>query len=190
MKENKIELMTWKEYFYSVNEDGKMHDSNGYITTLETYQDSDNKFTELEKQFTSHGIDFEIRCKTVDRWEFSYAKLDDNGENVLDENGKSMSLTMEDKKEKILPRFEYEHAIIEKRTKNIIARTQDEWNCLLITVASEFKGLNLGEKLLEHHRSVYPFRYSGGHTPQGKEALYRIYQNKISKYLQKCCYHM
>jgi hypothetical protein len=183
MKKEQIELMTWKEYFYSVNEEGKMHGEDAYNnTTLDSYKDS-NKFNKLEKQFTSHGIDFEIKCKTVDRWEFEYTKLDDNGEHVLDSKGLAMSLNLEEKKVKILPRFEHEHAIIEKRTKKIVAQTQDEWNCLLISVADEYKGLGLGEKLLEHHRTLYPFRYSGGHTPQGKEALYRIYQNKVSKFL-------
>jgi hypothetical protein len=183
MENDKIELMTWKEYFHSVNEEGKMHDENAYNnTTLEDYK-SDLSFDTLERQFTSHGIQFEIKKSTVDRWAFEYAKIDDSNNPVLDSKGKPVQLTREEKKEKILPRFEYEHAIVEKRTNNIVAKTQDEWNCLLISVANEYKGLNLGEELLEHHRTTYPFRYSGGHTPQGKEALYRIYQNKISKFL-------
>jgi hypothetical protein len=181
--ETKIELMTFKEYFYAVNEDGKIHPDNAYTFKLEDYITEEDEFPILLNRFKTHGLNFEIREQEVDRWKEDYCDIDDEGNVLRDKDDKTIQLSQEKKEKLIKPRYKYEHAIVDSRTQKVIGKTQDEWNCLLITVADEYKGMSLGEKLLETHRDKYPFRYSGGHTPAGKEVLYRMYQNKVSKFL-------
>ena len=184
MKDINIELLTFQEYFYTVNEDGKIHPDNAYTYSVDSYEkESIEDYESLINRFKTHGLDFEIREKKIDRWEADYCDVDEKGNILRDENNKAIMLSQEKKEKVIKPRFKYEHAIIDSKSKKVVGRTQDEWNCLLISVAEEYKGMSLGEKLLEVHRSKYPFRASGGHTPAGKETLYRVYQNKVSKFL-------
>ena len=163
MKNINIELLTFQEYFYSVNEDGKIHPNNAYSYSVKDYEkESIDDYENLINRFKSHGLEFEIREKKIDRWESNYCETDDKGKILRDENDNIIKLSQEKKEKVIKPRFKYEHAIIDSKSKKIVGRTQDEWNCLLISVAEEYKGMSLGEKLLEVHRSKYPFRASGG----------------------------
>lgn len=183
MKDKKIELMTFKEYFYAVNEDGKVHSDQAYQYNLEDYKENSENYPKLINRFNTHGLNFEIREKAIDNWEKEYCDVDDEGNVLKDENGKIIPLSQEKKEKVINPRYEYEHAVLDSKTKKVIARTQEEWNCLLISIAEEYSGMSIGEKLLGIHREKYPFRDSGGHTPAGKEMLYRMHQNKVSKFL-------
>lgn len=180
----KIELMTYDEFYETINPRHMRHSSNSYNYNVETYQnDKPNNYKKFIKRFYRGNLEFEIREREFDAWEHDYYKKDDNGNYLRDENNKLISLTQKEKEKLINPRYSYEYAVIDVKDKKIIARTQDEWGCLLITVASEYRGLGIGDLLFYEHNKKYPFRESGGVTADGEALCYRYYQNKISQYL-------
>lgn len=180
----KVEHLSYKEYYKIINKHNEFHERAYEDNPLENYSNPED-FPTTVKRFMSYGMKFEIREKKNDLRLNNYYKIDENGEPLRDENKKIVYLTIEEK-EKLFPdekRYKYEHAIFDVKKKCIVAETQDEWGCLLITVANEYRGLNIGQKLLNYHRTIYPYRNSGGHTQQGENAFFSFYQEKVSKYL-------
>lgn len=180
----KVEHLNYEEYYKIINKKEKFHENAYQNNELSSYS-SPEDFPKTVNRFISYGMKFEIREKKKDLRLNNYYKVDDNGDPLRDENKELVYLTMEEK-EKLFPeekRYKYEHAIFDVKKKCIVAETQDEWGCLLITVANEYRGLNIGQKLLNYHRTIYPYRDSGGHTIQGANAFFAFYQEKVSKYL-------
>jgi hypothetical protein len=173
------------------NPSGKWHDSDSYSATVRSLNEYDwiDDFDSVKKRFRVNGIDFEIRESKEDKHDLKIIKRDKDGEclYIKDKNGNSEYIyySMEEK-EKIFPedrRYKYEHAVIESKTNKIVAMTQDEWGALLITSAKEFKGFALGQELLNYHRKQFPIRDSGGHTPQGYQAVFKFYQEEVKNAL-------
>lgn len=180
----KVEHLTYKEYYKIINRHNEFHERAYEDNPLENYSNPDD-FPKTINRFISHGIMFQLREKKIDLRLKNYYKLDENKDPIRDENGEIIYLSMEEK-EKHFPedkRYKYEHAILDVKKNKIVAETQDEWNCFLITVANEYRQLNIGQRLLNHHRNMYPYRDSGGHTESGEKAFFYFYQEKISKYL-------
>tara|TARA_Y100000588_G_scaffold394082_1_gene512735 strand:+ start:2573 stop:2770 length:198 start_codon:yes stop_codon:yes gene_type:complete len=64
MKDINIELLTFQEYFYTVNEDGKIHPDNAYTYSVDSYEkETIEDYESLINRFKTHGLDFEIREK-------------------------------------------------------------------------------------------------------------------------------
>lgn len=182
MKNFNPALHTFKEY-YDMISDGKFHDDGAYSINLERfneYNKADN-FEYMINRFKLHGREFLLKESREDRWEFSLYKRDKDGEIQRKENGDIVYLSMEEKQQKIPEdkRWIIQHAIIDSKTGMKVAATQDEWGCVLVSVANEYKGLGLGQKLLDHHRKINPLGWSGGHTPQGYNAFTRSYQKMV-----------
>lgn len=96
MKNINIELLTFQEYFYSVNEDGKIHPNNAYSYSVKDYEkESIDDYENLINRFKSHGLEFEIREKKIDRWESNYCETDDKGKILRDENDNIIKLSQE-----------------------------------------------------------------------------------------------
>tara|TARA_B100000700_G_scaffold71271_1_gene79257 strand:- start:24871 stop:26172 length:1302 start_codon:yes stop_codon:yes gene_type:complete len=185
----KAEHLTYSENFQIVNPEKVTHDSSAYnfsILSPEYNSEKIHNYPEIKKHFVRANINFQIREKKIDRWQFTYTKKDSEG-NILynKKTGLAETLSDEEKKDKIFPRYEYEHAVIDLNDKKVVAKTQNEWGCLLVSVAEEYQGLGIGQELLNYHRNIYPFRYSGGQTPNGQIAFNRCYQEKVSKYLRE-----
>lgn len=184
---------TFQEYYKMTNPSNKWHDSDAYSATVKSLNQYDwvKDFKTVEKRFRVNGIDFEIRESKEDKRNWSIFKKDSEGEALRqkDEKGNyDLVYYSEEEKAKIFPeesRYKYEHAVVESKTNKIISMTQDEWGALLITSAVEFKGFGLGQKLLNHHRKKFPVRDSGGHTPQGYQAVFKFYQEEVKNALIK-----
>ena len=177
---------TFQEYYKMVNPSNKWHEDDAYSATVYSLNQYDwiKEFQTVENRFRVNGIDFEIRESKKDKREWSIFKRDSEGM-PLRENGEIVYYS-EEEKEKLFPeekRYVYEHAVIESKTNKIVAMTQDEWGALLVTSAQEFKGFGLGQKLLNHHRKKFPVRDSGGHTPQGFQAVFKFYQEEVKNAL-------
>jgi len=67
--------------------------------------------------------------------------------------------------------------VFNKDTK--VAAVQDEWGCLLVTVAQEYRGLGLGPMLVKLARTIEPDRPSGGFTPSGYNNFIKVYQSMV-----------
>lgn len=182
--DKKIELMTYDEFYETINPRHMRHSSNSYNYNIDSYQNDEPKnYKKFVKRFYRGNLEFEIREREFDAWEHDYYKKDDNGYYLRDEKNNLINLTQEEKEKLVNPRYSYEYAVIDVKDNKVVARTQDEWGCLLITVASEYRGLGIGDVLFYEHNKKYPFRESGGVTENGAALCYRYYQNKISQYL-------
>ncbi len=181
---SKVEHLTYEEYYQIINPREEFHYNAYKNNKLENYSNPE-EFPKTVNRFISYGLKFEIREQQIDLREKNYYKLDENKNPMRDEHGEIIFLTMEEKEKKFPEdkRYVYEHAILDVKKNKIVAETQDEYGCLLITVANEYRGMNVGQHLLNYHRTMYPYRYSGGHTETGQKAFFRSYQEKISKYL-------
>lgn len=174
-------FLSFNEYYKLTNPSGKYHDSDSYSSSIESLNQYDwiEDFKTVKQRFRVNGIDFEIRESKEDKLNWTYYKPDKEGF-PTDE-----VYSLEEKK-KFLPehkRYKIEHAVIESKTNKIVSMTQDEWGALLITSAKEFEGFGVGQKLLNYHRSLFPIRDSGGHTPQGFQAVFKFYQEEVKKSL-------
>lgn len=183
----KPEHLTFKEFHDVINHKNESHDESAYQrTSLDHYTKDEREKTHVNliEKFTQNGINFELREGIRDRWEDDYVKYDENDEIARDENGLALYISMEEKKERLNPRFEYEHAIYDVTNNCLVSWTQDEWRCLLIQTAKEYRGLGLATKLLSHHFSVYPERPSGGMTPGGMLAVRKTHQSMVMSHLE------
>lgn len=185
-------LMTFWEYVKLINPEDKLHPSNAYKVSIdqinETFDAKD--YETLLNQIKRHGIEFEVRMQTTDRWKGKYVKTDKDGNIVRDRNGQALMATPEEVKAMIPPekRFKYEHAIVEKDSGLIVGNTQDEWGCLLVRVADEYQGFGFGTLLVKLNRELYPSRPSGGFTPAGLQNLRRVHSRMVREYLERGFY--
>lgn len=60
-----------------------------------------------------------------------------------------------------------------------VAAVQDEWGCLLVAVAREYRGFGLGPMLVKLARTIQPDRPSGGFTRSGYENFVKVYQSMV-----------
>jgi hypothetical protein len=188
-------LMTFAEYKKIVNPSSKYH-PEAYDMSVDqmnsdrgvSYHKKD--WPKLINQFKVHGLEFEVRESATDRWESNYCKVGADGELVRDESGMVMYMDR-DEVAAMFPgaeRYRYEHAIFDVSNGKMVANTQDEWNCLLVMVAREYRKFGLGTKLVKIHRDVYPTRDSGGMTQGGYANIQRVHALHVREYLSSGMY--
>ena len=177
---------TFSEYLDIINPDREEHPSsayNHYRASEISYDDKLKKYPNLVRQFRRHGIQFEIREEVIDRWSFDYVKRDEDGDIARDERGLAINLTMEEKQERIHPRFKIEHACFDIDNGLLVANTEDEWGCLLIMSDPSYRKFGLGHELLADQLKTNPSRYSGGMTPAGQNCTFRAHQKIVREHL-------
>lgn len=177
--------ITYSDYLKVVNQHNEHHPSSAYQFDTKKLNEfhKPNEYADLINQFTIMGIQFELREKKIDRHQFDYVARDKEDNILRDEQGTALLMTLEEKKVMIKNQFCYEHAIIRSDTKEIVAETSDEWGCLLITTASEYRGFGLGTRLLEKNQERHPLRHTGGFTPSGQNLFRTTYQRQVAKAL-------
>jgi GNAT superfamily N-acetyltransferase len=185
-------LMTYEEYYALVNPKDKFHPSTAYdsdVAQLNQYQ-SASDYQKLLNTITRNGLMFEVREMAKDRWIGNYMKTTPDGDPVRDESNGLVYLNADEVKE-LIPedqRFTYEHAVVEKKTGQIVGVTQDEWGTLLVMVASEFRRYGFGTLLVKLNRSRYPDRNSGGLTRAGAANLRRVHAAWVREYQESGFY--
>lgn len=70
-----------------------------------------------------------------------------------------------------------------------VATVEDEWGCLLVMVAQEYRGFGLGPLLVKLARTIEPDRPSGGFTPSGYKNFVKVYQSMVRDALATGLYH-
>ena len=177
MENKKVALLTFDEYYKIINPQNKFHDGDSTyeidLKTLRKFNKLSNRFDNKVSQFSLHGIDFEIKESITDRVKDKYVKSKkDNKVTYYSEEELLKRFKGDD-------RYDRQHSILNVETQEIVAETSNEYGAILIQTAKEYQNLGLGQKLLNHHRDIYPFGDSGGHTESGYKAVKNYYAYKV-----------
>ncbi len=180
---------TFKELMSIVNPGMEHHPESAYQMSLSEMNRRSwkNPLPECEisvvKHFSAKGIDFDMYEEKVDRWKLDYSKKDEFGETVRGTDGRVVFLTMEEKAQRIKPRYSFEHFVVDRQSDMLVADTSDEWGCLLIAVAKEYQRMGIGSVLLEKEIATNPFRHTGGFTTDGQATYFKVFQKAVSKHM-------
>lgn len=174
--------ITFEEYIKIINKNNKAHSENAYaLDSIQEYS-HEPKFLNTILSFNRFGIDFEIKEQIIDKMDNDYFKYDnEQKEYYRDKNNNLIKLTYEEKKQLIKEenRFEYNYAIYNKENGEIVARTQDEWGCLLVKRKNKYRGFGFGEDLVFLYRKKNPLKQSGGFTPSGYRNIESVFRRIV-----------
>lgn len=178
-------LLTFDEYCKIINKSEKMHPDDAYHTTLknfEHYKPSD--YPILINNIEINGLMFTIKKREEKN---KYVQVDSNGNIIRGKNGNEVFYyTDEQVLELGKPLYNHEYvAICENK---IVAMVQDEWGCVLVRVAEEFKGFGLGPLLVKIERKESPYKSSGGFTSAGYKNIMKVYVQIVSEFLTSGLY--
>jgi len=179
-------LLTVQEYRDVVDADHESHPSNAYTTDLRR-MNAYGKSTKYETHIntiTRHGIQFEIRRHTEDRWTWNWYKSGPDGEYLRDEHNNLINMDQDEIQIMIPPdkRYRTDYAIINPDDL-LVAKTEDEWGCLLVMTTKEYQGFGFGKTLATLAWDDFPDRPSGGFTNSGYAMFLKIWDQKVREYL-------
>lgn len=173
-------LMTAKEYQSFCNENNKWHPDSAYDFDLsQTHRDYTNK-SEYKKirTFKVKGISFDLMYQTEKK---QYAQRNPNDEHGMDPwlrvNGQIVYYTDEEVARLGYQPYGFEFAIFEGDQR--VAMALDEWGCMLIAVAREYRGFGLGTIIGKIARTYEPGKTSGGFTPMGARNFIRLHREFV-----------
>ncbi len=184
-------LLTLREYLELANKDDTHHDSSAYATTLKqlnTYNAKESEYPILLQQKTINGILFTFRLKKDRKIDtYSYYKKDINGNYLHDASGNLVQFTKEELEKGAIPSllthpYEYSISVFDDQ-KNRVAATQDEYGCMLIRVAEEYRGFGIGQILGKMARTLESDKVSGGFTYSGENNFVRVHREFVRDYL-------
>jgi hypothetical protein len=69
-----------------------------------------------------------------------------------------------------------------------VATVQDEWGCMLVMVAEEFRGFGFGPILIKIARTMDPLKPSGGFTQSGYNNFVKVYREMVRDALKSGFY--
>jgi hypothetical protein len=180
-------LLTLSEYYELANKSNKHHPDTAYNWTVDQMnKDSEfpvERFPKLLNTVQIKGITFEIRAKMIDaHTELKYVKYDTE-DNQVRIDGEIQYYTPEELKLMGKTQYQYEFGIIEKDTNLIVGTSFDEWGCILIAVASEYRGFGLGELISKWTRKYQPAKPSGGFTSAGHRTFVKVHRAFVRDYV-------
>lgn len=161
-------LLTFREYVEIVNPKGIHHSSDSYDSTLENFEFMKiEEFPEIIQRVKINGLYFEFRLQTTTQ---RYAKFTPDYKMIgyyTDDEIKQQGWRTE------------QHTIGAFHEGKCVGSAQDEWGSLLIHVAREYRGFNLGPYLGKIARTIEPGRDSGGFTNAGLNNLAKIHRQFV-----------
>ena len=116
-----------------------------------------------------------------------YSLVDEKGQYILDQNGRTMIMNDVERKAMKFPEFFYEISIFDENEVQV-ASAQNEWGALLITTVEEFRSWGLAKIVLSEYRKEHPDADSGGFTNAGYALTQNYYFDLIRDYLSKGFY--
>jgi GNAT superfamily N-acetyltransferase len=172
-------MMTFPEYVRFVNPDGKFHGSDTYNSPAAKFKE----FGYLKKSYFPKVIKrvggIEYRIKTdVSQYCAYRDESDPFSELLRDEHGDPVYMTQAQMADKDLR--DRQHMIAAFDGEDPIGSAQDEWGCVLVQVAQEYRGRGIGTELGHIYRSIYGGKSSGGLTQAGYENLFRIHRRMVT----------
>lgn len=159
-------LLTWEEYLAVANPQDKWHSTDTYDYTLANLNEPwvRNKLKTAKQYVTKliKGRSFTFYINVEDKRELQYNNVSPAQMDKINNNP-----------------YNYEFTVVDDESGNVVGTAQDEWGALLISVAREFRGFNLGVLLGTFIRKYVPAYNSGGLTSGGKHNLYKVYSNAV-----------
>ena len=140
-------LLTYNEYLDIIDANRKCHPNSAYDVTLEQlnrYESSKADFPKIIQRLHRHGLDFEVRLRVEKIG--PRVKTDPDGL-PLRVDDQLQYYTDEETQRLGFRQHEWSLAIFEGDTK--VAAVQDEWGCMLVMVAREYRSFGLGTWLLK-----------------------------------------
>ncbi|MEL0638635.1 hypothetical protein V6259_17990 [Marinomonas sp. TI.3.20] len=170
---------TFKEHAVGGYHDSSAYERSATIDSINEYPKWKEAFN-LTVQTKIHGDRHIIyKMHKEDCADGTYIKKDQNDEHLYID-GKLQYLSFEEKCVMLgANRFSYWFAAFDSITGLCVARTQDEWGCLLVLVADEYRNLGIGSSLVQMTLRRNPEAYSGGFTPQGFHNRHRAFSNIV-----------
>lgn len=178
-------LLTFKEFYDKINKSHKTHRSGAYDWSLSKM--TEKKYGYPIPLFTKkiNGISFEFRQSKHDKHQEQYVKVDAAGD-VVRINGEVQYYSQEELVKLIPNRFNYSFSVFDGEQQ--VAVTQDEWGCLLVVVAQEYRRFGLGQIITKLAWEAEPGKDSGGCTWMGEALTRKVHSEFVREYLQKGFY--
>ncbi len=153
---------------------GKCHPSDAYDWSLETFRRRGmgrDLYPKVVARLRTGGLDFEVRLRSE---KLRYVKTDVEGNHLRDARGNLIDLT--DEEIAALGKRTDESSVAVFHGPDQVAALEDEWGCVLVVVAREYRRFGLGAYLHRLARTLYPAKPSGGFTPQGRASFARVHR--------------
>lgn len=172
-------LLTYQEYYKIANERAKFHPGDAYETTLEKMRDKNylrkEHYPQLLKRVKIKGISFEFRVKSE---KSNYVHVDTEGVPVRGADNKLIPMTDAEISAAGLQPNSY-NVVIYNEEGDPVGSAQDEWGCVLVYVANEYRGFGLGSILGRIARTFEPGKTSGGFTDHGLKNFRNLYRDMV-----------
>lgn len=137
-------------------------------------------YPEVIQRVRKNGMNFVVRMRSEKN---RYVKWTEDKDILRDESGNAVYYTDEEATALGKSLTTYEFAIFDEQDKAVASFT-DEWGCVLIQVASEFRGFGFGPYLAKIGRTVYPEKTSGGFTGSGRTNFLKVHKMFVSDALK------
>lgn len=176
-------LLTFEEWAKVVDA-YKSHPSSAYesnVAEMNEYSDGVSGYPKLIQRIRRNGLNFELRMKSESR---QYCKRDTTGEYLRDDQNALVYYTNEEIEKLGWPSHEYSFAIFDDKGQRV-AKAQDEWGCVLVATAREYRQFGFGDILGRVVYSVYPGKTTGGTTSAGFSALRRLHREFVADALRQ-----
>lgn len=182
-------LMTFSEYRRRDGGSVK-HPDSAYDVSIENinFNNSDKRQQFPKRLFTRriNGLDIEFRSHTHDRADDSMYRRTPDGEYLRINN--QLVPWNRDEKIQLLGDQRYELSFAAYHGDIMVGRAQDEWGCVLVKVAREYKGFGIGLHLAKLYLEQYPNKPSGGFTSNGFRAFQKVWCSWVKDYLASGIY--
>lgn len=184
-------LLTSREYMKLCNERDTFHDDRAYDLSLDNLQNAVGNNSpegfQLIRQFTTKGLKFRIMAQhEKNRYmqrnpdpeaSFPWLKID----------GKYVYYTDEEIEELGLQPYSFSFRIYNEDDQ-VVAASQDEYGCMLIMTAQEYRGFGFGQIIGKLARTYEPGKTSGGFTPAGANNFIRVHREFVRDALKSGLY--
>jgi hypothetical protein len=184
-------LMTFQEFWALVG--GKSHPESAYDWSVEKMNenewDSREHYPTLLFRRKINGVSFEFRLNKKDYYQDNtFVKRDPDG-NLVYINGEAQYFTKEELFRLNNSKYKrYEYAFAAFDGDNKVGVAQDEWGCILVSVAREYRNFGLGMILTKLAWEAEPGKTTGGCTPAGAGVVKKAHTEFVRDYLRKGFY--
>lgn len=184
-------LMTFQEFWDLVSHGDKHHPPNAFNWSLAQMNRNEwngrAAYPTLLFRRKINGISFEFRLKKEDLYQDNtFSKRDPEG-NALRINGEVQYFTREELlKMNRYRRYNYSFAAFDGDMN--VAVAQDEYGCVLVSVAQEYRKFGLGLILTKLAWETEPGKTTGGCTPDGAKVVKKAHTEFVRDYLKKGFY--
>lgn len=179
-------LLTFEEFYKLINSQFKSHSEGAYDWDLSQMKGKKVDFPQLVFTKTINNISFEFRVNKKDRYKGEkFVKFDDKN-NPLKINGELQYYNLEELGRMGIRRWDFGYSAFHGEQQ--VAVSQDEWGCLLVVVAREYRGFGLGPIITKMAWESEPGKDSGGCTAMGSQMVRKVHGEFVKEYLQKGFY--